>query len=142
MKFIRVLERKYIPNLRHKQLYKAIKITLLTPILLPIYLIKLGLKEVIGLIKIKRRGKPDIVLSNIIAGWSNLAFTDPAVESLAIERAAICAKCPFAEMSTGLHTIVVDNKTTQVRGLKCGKCGCPLSAKVRTPMDGCPIGRW
>jgi hypothetical protein len=142
MKFIRVLERKYIPNLRHKQLYKAIKITLLTPILLPIYLIKLGLKEVISLIKIKRRGKPDIVLSNIIAGWSNLAFADPAVESLAMERAAICAKCPFAEMSTGLHTIVVDNKTTQVRGLKCGKCGCPLSAKVRTPMDGCPIGKW
>jgi hypothetical protein len=142
MKFIRVLERKYIPNLRHKQLYKAIKITLLTPIVLPIYLIKLGLKEVISLVKIKRRGKPDIVLSNIIAGWSNLAFTDPAVESLAMERAAICAKCPFAEMSNGLHTIVVDNKTTQVRGLKCGKCGCPLSAKVRTPMDGCPIGRW
>ena len=42
----------------------------------------------------------------------------------------------------GLHTMVVDKKTTQVRGLKCGKCGCPLSAKVRAPQDACPIGKW
>lgn len=142
MKFIRVLERKYIPNLRHKQLYRAIKMTLLTPIVLPIYLLEIGLKNLTNRVKIKRSGKPDIILSNIIAGWSNLAFKDPAVESLATERAEICSKCPFAELSSGLHTIVVDNKTTQVRGLKCGKCGCPLSAKVRTPMDSCPIGKW
>jgi hypothetical protein len=83
-----------------------------------------------------------LVLSNIIAGWSNLAFPDPQVEALAKKRAEICASCPFAVFVDGIHTVVKDNKTENIRGLKCGKCGCPLSAKVRAPHDSCPEGRW
>ena len=134
------LERKYIPNMRHNKLYIILKYIIATPIVLLLYVVKI-LKQ-----KLKRQNnktdKPNIILSNIIAGWSNLVFTDPQVEALAIQRAAICAKCPFAEVLNGLHTMVVDKKTTQVRGLKCGKCGCPLSAKVRAPQDACPIGKW
>ena len=134
------LERKYIPNMRHNKLYIILKYIIATPIVLLLYVVKI-LKQ-----KLKRQNnktdKPNIILSNIIAGWSNLVFTDPQVEALAIQRAAICAKCPFAEVLNGLHTIVVDKKTTQVRGLKCGKCGCPLSAKVRAPHDSCPAGKW
>ena len=134
------LERKYIPNMRHNKLYIILKYIIATPIVLLLYVVKI-LKQ-----KLKRQNnktdKPNIILSNIIAGWSNLVFTDPQVEALAIQRAAICAKCPFAEVLNGLHTMVVDKKTTQVRGLKCGKCGCPLSAKVRAPQDSCPIGKW
>ena len=134
------LERKYIPNMRHNKLYIILKYIIATPIVLLLYIVKV-LKQ-----KLKRQNnktdKPNIILSNIIAGWSNLVFTDPQVEALAIQRAAICAKCPFAEVLNGLHTIVVDKKTTQVRGLKCGKCGCPLSAKVRAPHDSCPAGKW
>ena len=136
------LERKYIPNMRHNKLYIVLKYIIATPIVLLLYIAKV-LKQ-----KLKRHrqntktDKPNIILSNIIAGWGNLIFTDPQVEALAIQRAAICAKCPFAEVLNGLHTMVVDKKTTQVRGLKCGKCGCPLSAKVRAPQDACPIGKW
>ena len=134
------LERKYIPNMRHNKLYIILKYIIATPIVLLLYVVKI-LKQ-----KLKRQNnktdKPNIILSNIIAGWGNLLFTDPQVEALAIQRAAICAKCPFAEVLNGLHTMVVDKKTTQVRGLKCGKCGCPLSAKVRAPQDACPIGKW
>ena len=134
------LERKYIPNMRHNKLYIILKYIIATPIVLLLYVVKI-LKQ-----KLKRQNnktdKPNIILSNIIAGWGNLIFTDPQVEALAIQRAAICAKCPFAEVLNGLHTMVVDKKTTQVRGLKCGKCGCPLSAKVRAPQDSCPIGKW
>ena len=134
------LERKYIPNMRHNKLYIILKYIIATPIVLLLYVVKI-LKQ-----KLKRQNnktdKPNIILSNIIAGWSNLVFTDPQVEALAIQRAAICAKCPFAEVLSGLHTMVVDKKTTQVRGLKCGKCGCPLSAKVRAPHDSCPAGKW
>lgn len=136
------LERKYIPNMRHNKLYIILKYIIATPIVLLLYIAKV-LKQ-----KLKRHrqnteaDKPNIILSNIVAGWGNLIFTDPQVEALAIQRAAICAKCPFAEVLNGLHTMVVDKKTTQVRGLKCGKCGCPLSAKVRAPQDACPIGKW
>ena len=133
-------ERKYIPNIRHNKLYIILKYIIATPIVLLLYVVKI-LKQ-----KLKRQNnktdKPNIILSNIIAGWGNLIFTDPQVEALAIQRAAICAQCPFAEVLNGLHTMVVDKKTTQVRGLKCGKCGCPLSAKVRAPQDSCPIGKW
>ena len=135
-------ERKYIPNIRHNKLYIVFKYTVIAPIIFLIYFTKMGIQKIKKPIRISRSNKPDIVLSNIIAGWSNLVFTDPQVEALAIQRAAICAKCPFAEILNGLHTIVVDKKTTQVRGLKCGKCGCPLSAKVRAPQDACPIGKW
>ena len=134
------LERKYIPNMRHNKLYIVLKYIIATPIILLLYIAKV-LKERLKK-PITRVDKPSIILSNIVAGWSNLVFTDPQVEALAIQRAAICAKCPFAEIVNGLHTIVVDKKTTQVRGLKCGKCGCPLSAKVRAPHDACPIGKW
>ena len=135
-------ERKYIPNIRHNKLYIVFKYTVIAPIIFLIYFTKMGIQKIKKPIRISRSNKPDIVLSNIIAGWSNLVFTDPRVEALAIQRAAICAKCPFAEVLNGLHTMVVDKKTTQVRGLKCGKCGCPLSAKVRAPQDACPIGKW
>lgn len=135
-------ERKYIPNIRHNKVYIVFKYIIIIPIIFLIYTIKMGMQKIKKPIRISRSNKPDIVLSNIIAGWGNLIFTDPQVEALAIQRAAICAKCPFAEVLNGLHTMVVDKKTTQVRGLKCGKCGCPLSAKVRAPQDACPIGKW
>jgi len=134
------LERKYIPNMRHNKLYIILRFIVFMPIILLVGAIKI-IKHILKK-PITRVDKPNIILSNIIAGWSNLVFTDPQVEALAIQRAAICAKCPFAEILNGLHTVVVDKKTTQVRGLKCGKCGCPLSAKVRAPHDACPIGKW
>ena len=131
-------ERNFVPNVRKKTWYRFTTLVLLAPIatLLTFFdsLGKLG--------RIKRKDKPDIVLKNIVAGFANLAFTDPEIEKLAHHRAEICAKCPFAQAVSGLHTIVVDNKTTHIRGMKCGKCGCALSAKVRSPYDSCPIGKW
>jgi len=94
------------------------------------------------LVRIKRKNKPDIVLENIIAGWTNLTLHDSVVEQTAMKRANICAKCPAARFSGGVHTIIVDKKTTQVRGLVCGDCGCPLSAKIRSNNDYCPRGLW
>lgn len=142
MKGLRRWERKYIPNLRHNKTYKKVKVAIFMPFILPIYLIKSAFKYLISLVTIKRRHKPDLILSNIIAGWTNLIIDNPVAEKVAMERANICATCPSAQMMGGISTIVVDNKTTQVRGLKCGECGCPLSAKVRATSDHCPLGKW
>ena len=136
-KNIKNFEKKYYPNFRKDKVYVIFKILLLSPIVL-VSLLKKGFNTV----SIQREDKPDLKLKNIVNGWKNLIIDNPVVERVAIHRANICAECPFAVMSSGVHTLVVDNKTTQIRGMKCSKCGCPLSAKVRSSFDYCPIGKW
>jgi hypothetical protein len=63
-------------------------------------------------------------LFDIIAGWKNYMFKSEHAEKVARARAAICAKCP------------------EVKGMTCGKCGCILSAKVRSMKSKCPIDKW
>lgn len=142
MRAIRVFERKYLPNIRNKQWYRFCKIIILVPILTPIYLLKVLANWALSKVRFRRKGKPDIVLKNIIDGWTNLVLPNEVTEELALKRANICATCPFAQMSGGVYTIVVDNKTKNIRGMSCGKCGCPLSAKVRSTEDVCPLGKW
>ena len=141
MKMIKRFEKKYIPRVRKKKYYVVIKAITLIPILFVIHIIKSVVVKLISKVVISRKGKPDIVLQNIIDGWANLTFPDKQVEVLAKGRAAICAECPFA-IAGGVHTVAVDGKVTSIRGMKCGKCGCPLSAKVRSPNDSCPENRW
>lgn len=133
-------ERKYIPNLRKKKWYKITKAIVLTPLMLPIYYLQVGwvnltTKRISG-------SKAYEKMQHIIDGWTNLIIEDPVAEEVALTRASICASCPFAQEVGGLSVIAVDNRTKQIRGMKCGKCGCPLSAKVRSLNDHCPIGQW
>lgn len=140
---ITALERKYIPKTRRKKWYKIIKSIIILCILpgsLVVYPF-VWLWQRLSTTKITRKDKPDIVLKNIVAGFAHLIHNDPEVEAIAKNRAAICATCPFAE-KFGLYSIVVDNKTKQIQGMKCGKCGCNLSAKVRSMEDQCPLGKW
>ena len=74
-------ERKYIPNIRHNKVYIVFKYIIIIPIIFLIYTIKMGMQKIKKPIRISRSNKPDIVLSNIIAGWGNLIFTDPQVEA-------------------------------------------------------------
>lgn len=139
---IKRLEKKYIPNLRKKKGYVIIRNILLMPIMLIVHCITITVKKAISKMVIGRKDKPDIILKNIVDGWINLAFPNKEVEVLARGRAAICAECPFAVTYSGVYTIQVDGKPKNMRGMKCNKCGCPLSAKVRSPNDHCPIGLW
>lgn len=142
IKKVRQYERRFIPKMRHKVWYKVIKAFVLLPVVLLGTLINLLYGATISKIRFKRSGKPDIVLNNIIAGWGNLMFSSPAVEQLALKRAKICADCPSAQFSGAYYITAPDSKTKQVRGLKCGECGCALSAKVRSVEDSCPLGKW
>jgi hypothetical protein len=142
MKWLNKLERKHIPNFRKNKGYLIAKLIIIAPIAVPLYYIGKACKYIVSLFVIKRKYKPDIKLQNIINGWSNLMFTDPDVEVLARGRATICAGCPLAEMSGGVYTMVIDNKTTNVRGLICTGCGCPISAKIRNPYEECPQKKW
>lgn len=141
-KSIKKFEKKYLPNVRHKKAYMTIKKIILIPPLLLIDLFSRAINTIKVVVRKKLFNRPKIKLQNIVNGWYNLTIKNAVVERVAMERANICAKCPFAEMSSGIYTAVIDNKTTQIRGLKCTKCGCPLSAKVRSSKDYCPIGKW
>lgn len=137
-------EREHIPFLRRSKYYILLKIVILSPFIL-ISLISNSFKYLNTLytkFSIKTKNRPDIKLTNIVSGWVNLFIEDAVVEEIAMHRANICAKCPFAELSGGVYSVVIDNKTTHIQGMKCTKCGCPLSAKVRSRADKCPIGLW
>ena len=144
-KSIRRLERRFIPNLRKHPLYTTIKLILLLPIILFVWLVdsvyNLFYNQVISRIRFKRKDR-DIVLKSIVDGWTNLAFPNPRVESIATTRAGICAECPSAAFSGGYYMVAVDSKLKKIRGLKCNECGCALSAKVRSLDDRCPLGKW
>lgn len=91
--------------------------------------------------KTPKEDKPPIVLANIVSGFANLAFPSKDVEEMAMKRAAICAICPAAK-KTGIYSVVVDKRTTNIQGMKCTDCGCNLSAKVRAVADHCPRNNW
>lgn len=75
----------------------------------------------------------------ILEGWKNYMDKSEVVEAIAEKRAAMCASCPFAKQGK-LLTFVKDT-LTEVQGLYCDQCGCPLSAKIRSS-DVCPLDKW
>ena len=68
--------------------------------------------------------KSSAKLRNILAGWRNVVVKNPEIERLARARGAICLECPHRKR------------------IVCGKCGCPLKAKLRAPEATCPDNRW
>jgi hypothetical protein len=138
-KLIRQFERRYLPKLRHNKRYRKITSIVLIPVALLTHILDTIISFFIGL----KPKKPTMKLNfrNIVDGFSNLAFPSEEVEKLAKSRAEICAACPFA-VKTGVYSVVVDNRTKQIQGMKCDRCGCNLSAKVRSVNDTCPLGKW
>ena len=60
----------------------------------------------------------------ILSGFKNLIFKDEVIEKTAEVRLKHCFECPHK------------------KPLRCGKCGCLLSAKIRSETTKCPIGKW
>lgn len=73
----------------------------------------------------------------IAEGWTSFVFGSKNIKELATVRAKICSTCPHAKEMvvpiTGMDSI------KEARGIFCGKCGCPISAKVRVVMEECPL---
>jgi len=78
-------------------------------------------------------------ISQILSGWKNFLSKTEVSETLAKQRAALCAACPHARQ--GRLLAFIKDSLTEVEGAYCNKCKCPLSAKVRSN-DVCPINKW
>jgi hypothetical protein len=91
--------------------------------------------------KVAKRKQVQVKYSEIVKGFSYLVVPDSEVEKKAKQRAEICGGCRFAKFNGKLNTIVVDDKTHQIRGMYCDMCGCSLSGLVRSDKT-CPAGKW
>ena len=81
-----------------------------------------------------------IKIANILDGWRNYIDKSEVSESRAQARAKICAVCPNARKS--LLAVFVRDSIKHIEGYECSKCGCPLSGKLRSKNEKCPIGKW
>lgn len=78
-------------------------------------------------------------LQHILTGWKNYLDKSEVTEAAAKQRAAICVSCPHAKH--GKLLAFVKDTLKEVEGNYCGKCSCPLSAKIRSN-DSCPENKW
>jgi len=78
-------------------------------------------------------------IKQILTGWKNYLDKSEVTEGVAMQRAVICAACPYIRQ--GKLLAFVKDSLKEVEGAYCQKCGCPLSAKVRST-DICPENKW
>lgn len=69
-------------------------------------------------------------LVEITKAWIIASNPTPEQSELAIERSKTCDGC--------------DSKmfNEYVQMLCCGECGCPLSKKIYSPINSCPLKKW
>jgi hypothetical protein len=73
------------------------------------------------------------VFGTIVPAWYRIAFHDPLNQEIALERGEACRTCEH------LNHFALSKK----HGKKCGICGCPIIALVRSSdKSGCRGGKW
>ncbi|MFL9845461.1 hypothetical protein [Flavobacterium rhizosphaerae] len=78
-------------------------------------------------------------ISAILSGWKNYMAKSEVTETVARQRAALCAACPHSR--NGKILAFIKDTLKNVEGAYCNLCGCPLSAKIRSN-DICPDNKW
>lgn len=82
-----------------------------------------------------------INISNILNGWSNFIKKSEVTELIAVERATHCIDCKETKHSKTIKALIKDD-LKEVEGYICNICKCPLSAKLRSENEQCPLGKW
>ena len=73
------------------------------------------------------------VFGTIVPSWYRIAFHDPLNQEIALERGETCRLCE------NLNHFSKSKKM----GKKCGLCGCPIIALVRSSeKTNCKGGKW
>lgn len=74
-----------------------------------------------------------INFKEIFVAWKTAARPTPFQSKVAKDRLDVCIKCPFKK------EIFEKKQWSAV----CGKCGCPLKAKIFSQeISPCPMGYW
>lgn len=78
-------------------------------------------------------------LSKIAKGWSK--YLKGTTTPLERERAEVCKGCIHAVVGT-YEQLMPDYSLSEIQGLKCDVCNCPLSTKIRCETSDCPLKKW
>lgn len=88
-------------------------------------------------------------LKQISDGWINHWFDNDKVKDLAEYRARICAQCPLninnvcsKNKEGSVRETFIYNEQIRLKGSIQKGCGCPLSAKTKSPTTQCPLNNW
>ena len=80
-------------------------------------------------------------IKNILNGWENFLSKSEVTEKLASDRALECIGCEYAKHSKAIEVFVKDD-FKEIEGYVCDLCKCPISAKIRSVNETCPISKW
>lgn len=80
----------------------------------------------------------DIKAKEVISGWKNFIIKSEVIESEALKKAEVCAKCPLIEKAWLLSFVKETNEFKDIEGYRCGICKCPTSALIRSKDKVCP----
>ena len=69
-------------------------------------------------------------LVEIARAWITAANPSPEEEQRAMSRSKICDDCPSKAYNDHLKFEY------------CSECGCPLSKKIYSPINSCPLNKW
>ena len=67
-------------------------------------------------------------IKEITTAWWNVAMGDDEIKMIAEARKKICDGCEF--------------KTTMLNVDVCSRCHCPITGKVHSPANSCPLDKW
>lgn len=81
-----------------------------------------------------------IKIKNILNGWGNFIEKSEVTETVAESRAKICATC--FECKEGKLLALIKDDLKEVEGHYCALCYCPISAKIRSINERCPLSKW
>ena len=78
-------------------------------------------------------------VSNIFEGWG--LYIKGKTPEYAIRRKEICKGCDYAVEGT-YEKWMPEKRLKEIKGLLCLKCDCPLSTKLRSEKEKCPLNKW
>ena len=79
-------------------------------------------------------------VNKILKGWKNFIVKSEVTEELAVQRALNCVVC--VELKKGGLLSFINDDLKEIQGHYCNICKCPLSAKLRSKDEKCPLNKF
>lgn len=79
-------------------------------------------------------------IKNILNGWHNFIDKSEVTEAMAEKRALQCVKC--SECKEGKLLALIKDDLKEIQGHYCALCYCPVSPKIRSELETCPLNKW
>jgi hypothetical protein len=79
-------------------------------------------------------------VNKILKGWKNFIVKSEVTEELAVQRALNCVDC--VELKKGGLLSFLNDDLKEIQGHYCNICKCPLSAKLRSLNEKCPLNKF